>query len=127
MQSSAHSNSHSIAMVCVDSYEKGNLAGKFYTFHDSSAQDFSSLTQLLSKMEHRLGGVNLQEPQPHSRGSPGNRHWQGELATFTIRVLFRQNSSWQGSISWLERGSEHSFRSVLELIQFMDSALHMAQ
>ena len=47
----------------------------------------------------------------------------GALATFAIRLIFRQNASWQGSITWLEGEVEQSFRSVLELILLMDSAL----
>jgi hypothetical protein len=47
----------------------------------------------------------------------------GELATFSIRILFRQNSSWQGSIFWHEKNQGESFRSVLELLTLMDSAL----
>jgi hypothetical protein len=47
----------------------------------------------------------------------------GLLATFYLRVLFRQNSSWQGSIFWQEKEKGESFRSVLELLTLMDSAL----
>jgi hypothetical protein len=38
-------------------------------------------------------------------------------------VLFRQNASWQGSITWMEGKQEQSFRSALELIFLMNSAL----
>ncbi|MBQ2755153.1 MAG: hypothetical protein IJF27_00595 [Oscillospiraceae bacterium] len=48
---------------------------------------------------------------------------EGKLATFSLRILFRQNASWQGSVTWCEGRSEESFRSVLELLMLMDSAL----
>lgn len=48
---------------------------------------------------------------------------EGKRATFALRVLFRQNASWQGSVTWLEGGQEESFRSVLELLMLMNSAL----
>ena len=48
---------------------------------------------------------------------------EGELATFSVRILFRQNASWQGSVTWLDESREESFRSVLELILLMDSAI----
>lgn len=48
---------------------------------------------------------------------------EGRCATFAVRVLFRQNASWQGSVSWLEGSREESFRSALELAFLMDSAL----
>jgi hypothetical protein len=47
----------------------------------------------------------------------------GKLATFSVRLLFRQNASWQGSVTWCEGRVDESFRSVLELLFLMDSAL----
>ena len=46
-----------------------------------------------------------------------------QKATFVINVLYRQNASWQGTINWLNEGKTQSFRSTLELIRLMDSAL----
>ncbi|WP_300026630.1 hypothetical protein [Oscillibacter sp.] len=51
---------------------------------------------------------------------------EGACATFAVRVLFRQNASWQGSVTWLEGNREESFRSVLELVLLLDSALNTA-
>ena len=47
----------------------------------------------------------------------------GDVATFAVRVLFRQNASWQGSVVWLEGKKEEKFRSALELFNLMGSAL----
>jgi hypothetical protein len=49
------------------------------------------------------------------------------LARFFVRILFRQNASWQGTICWLDRKTEAQFRSVLELLILMDGALSEAQ
>ena len=46
-----------------------------------------------------------------------------EKPTFIVKVQYRQNASWQGSIRWLERDTEKNFRSTLELIRLMDSAV----
>ena len=54
---------------------------------------------------------------------PEEEHLTGILATFAVRVLFRQNASWQGSVTWLEGKQEKSFRSALELIFLINSAL----
>ena len=56
-------------------------------------------------------------PAPEALGE------QKPLATFQLSVLFRQNASWQGSLTWLERAEEARFRSVLELVGLLDSAL----
>lgn len=43
--------------------------------------------------------------------------------TFLIKIKYRQNASWQGSIKWLETDTEKNFRSALELIKLMDDAV----
>ena len=47
----------------------------------------------------------------------------GAVATFYLRVLFRQNASWQGTVRWAETKQEVPFRSVLELLLMMDSTI----
>ena len=44
-------------------------------------------------------------------------------ATFLVRVLFRQNASWQGSIQWLDGKASRPFRSLLEMILLINEAL----
>ena len=61
-------------------------------------------------------GAVLNEP-------PGCVPKDGKVATFSLRILFRQKASWQGSATWVEGRQEESFRSVLELLLLMDSAL----
>lgn len=44
-------------------------------------------------------------------------------ATFIVHVQYRQNATWQGQVTWAEKEKIQSFRSALELIKLMDSAL----
>ena len=44
--------------------------------------------------------------------------------TFIIEVNDTQNQSWQGSIEWVQGQKKQAFRSVLELLKLMDSALN---
>ena len=46
-----------------------------------------------------------------------------DKGTFIVKVHECQNATWQGSISWTERGVTKHFRSALELIKLIDSAL----
>lgn len=119
--------------VCIDSYEGGVLAGHFYNPHINSHRFFSSTTQFLIEMEKMLDDMEfpkafsltrvfLPPPEPDP-SPPGTVENSGLKATFAIRILFRQNSSWQGSITWIDGRREQSFRSVLELILLMDNAL----
>ena len=51
-----------------------------------------------------------------------NRH--GDLGTFIVRVQHRQNSSWQGRLTWMEENKTLYFRSIWEMVKLMESALN---
>lgn len=44
-------------------------------------------------------------------------------AVFLLEIQHRQNATWQGSITWVERQNKQYFRSALELIKLIDNAL----
>lgn len=134
MQNRIRGNEYRTTMVCIDSYENGILAGRFYNPYLKDGETFQSLTQFLIKMEQTLDTMNLPQsftavrafaspPNRNSASPPASELLEGTLATFAVRIMFRQNASWQGSITWLEGEMEQSFRSVLELVLLMDSAL----
>ena len=64
-----------------------------------------------------------ESPEKRETGPPKDGPLKGDKATFAVKILFRQNASWQGSITWLDGKMEQSFRSVFELILLMDNAL----
>ena len=127
-----HPWSQQTILLCVDSYENGVPRGHMYLGQEG--QCFDSLSQLLLRAEQLLernGGVqSFTTPRIFSLVRPlgdascdAERLSRGTAATFEMRVLFRQNASWQGELLWLEKNTRQSFRSVLELITLMDSAL----
>ena len=120
-------------VVCIDRYQDGVPQGRICNTN-LETESFSCLTQLLIKMEAMLD--ELQAPQAYTQirtfsetpvsllnCRPPAEHRTGRMATFEVQVIFRQHTSWQGVITWLEERKEHSFRSVLELVMLMDSAL----
>ena len=122
-------------LICVDSYENGVMTGRLYdASYEDEGTSFQSLVQLLIEMEQRLNAMNFPQSFTEIRSfapllkfrvwdAAENKRSQGRLATFAIKVLFRQHTSWQGTITWLDAQSEQTFRSVLELILLLDSAL----
>ena len=120
-------------LVCVDSYDCGVLKGRFFDAYQDM-EIFNSLSQFLIRMEQLLD--DRQEPQSYTtartfssflepsicEGNPSSIR-RGQRATFELQLLFRQHASWQGNLIWREAGMEQSFRSVLELVILMDSAL----
>ena len=134
MEQRIRSDEYRTTTVCVDSYTNGILAGRFYNPYLSEGESFQSLTQFLVKMNRALDVINLPQafsaarafappskPETEKASYPELR--EGALATFAVRVIFRQNASWQGSVTWLEEGRTQSFRSALELVLLMASAL----
>ena len=91
------------------------------------------MTHVLLEMEKMLDDTDFPRsftemrrftaPTADDRAPPAAEQRKGALSTFTLRILFRQNASWQGSILWQEGQQEQCFRSVLELILLMDNAL----
>jgi len=44
--------------------------------------------------------------------------------SFLVKIKYRQNSSWQGTVQWIETGKTQNFKSCLELIRLMDIAVN---
>ena len=119
-------------LVCVDSYDGGVPRGRLY-LPGQQGQRFDSLSQLLLRAEQLLeqgGAQSFTIPRIFALAKPlrsapcdADELARGKAATFEMRVLFRQHASWQGELLWLEKGARQSFRSALELITLMDSAL----
>ena len=133
MKQRERGNEYRTTVICVDDYTNGVPSGRLYNPFWEEGVCFSSTVDFLQKMESLLDGMDFPQAftvkrsfgpikpmasYPAEEGVPG-----GARGTFFMKVLFRQNSSWQGSVVWLEGKREESFRSVLELIFLMDGAL----
>ena len=130
-----------IIFVCIDDHEAHNLQGRAYhkagkepiRFRDISAmileadEILESLGCPQAAMEARTFGKKRAkatvrkkvETVIHDNGTDQ----KGEKATFIVQVQYRQNATWQGNVVWAERNEKKPFRSALELIKLMDSAL----
>lgn len=127
-----------VSTVSVNSYIKGIPRGHLHNPFFEQPQMFESLTEFLKIMECMLDLTNQPRAFNSARhfGHPPRQDFEaqavspadrGELATFALCIRFRRNSSWQGQLHWLEEGKKQNFRSVLELISLMDSALQIAR
>ena len=124
-------------MVCIDSYENGIPVGRIFHPYLEEAILFCGTMQLLQEMEQMMDRMefpksftairSFAQASACTTGPPGDPRQRGETATFAIKLLFRQNASWQGTIAWMEGQLEQGFRSVLEMLFLMDSALRNEQ
>ena len=127
-------NEYRTTVICVDRFDGGVLAGRLCNPALEDGEPFSGVLELLRKMEALLDGMEFPQsftarrsflppegwPAGRSKAGPIRR---GSRATFAMQIMFRRNASWQGSVSWLEGNQQENFRSVLELLLLIDSAL----
>ena len=126
-----------VTTLCIDRYHNGEMSGTFYHQSMECGRSFHSAIQFLLEMERTLDTAESPKayaarrvftPVSQQTAAPPREMCRtGTLATFALRILFRQNAGWQGSVAWLEGGQEHSFRSVLELLGLLDSALTISK
>ncbi|WP_455581050.1 hypothetical protein [Dysosmobacter sp.] len=134
MQERVNGNEYRTTLVCVDDYRQGSFSGRLYNPYWKEGREFQNVMQFLREMEGLLDRMKLPQSftakrsfaPPPSGTVPtlaDGGHPSGKKATFQLRVIFRQNASWQGSVLWMESRREESFRSVLELLLLMDGVL----
>ena len=116
----------------ISGYADKNIQGLFHASEYGIMTEFHNLTQLLFLMDDLLENSNPTagghffwwKSRHRSRNLLQNRErGKQTLATFQITRFTRKGYSWQGEIHWVETGETLLFRSALELIQILDSAL----
>lgn len=126
------------SIIRIHSYQDKNLQGTFYNLYYGEEIAFGNLTRLLLLMEDMMDEMECPQASVRSRRFGAGRKNaerasiaeellpkpdQEAIATFAVKVLFRQGASWQGKLAWTEGKREISFRSALEMVKLMDSAL----
>ncbi len=129
------------ALICIDSFDDYSMTGRLYHSSLSHEAYFRSFMELIEMMEHIFNMLDYPQSSMELRSFEGTKQAErpdvkkpvittqyalkasGEKATFKLRVMFRQNASWQGTILWVEEDKEENFRSVLELLHLIDSAI----
>jgi hypothetical protein len=133
--------SRNLIDICVDGRYNADLYGRFYTLYAEEPFPFEGITSLLLQMEQVFDAINFPQSQTEHRrfnkeqsnrfitAQKGrNDHLKtkgakGRQATFIVKVSFREHSTWQGTVTWVESQEESRFRSALELIRLIDSAV----
>lgn len=147
-------HSPNIVNLCIDSYNEEKQCGRLYHQYTDHMVMFSSLFEALDRMERlydeiqfpqastRLRSFGLSVSEKKNKAESGHMTGQnpvgslksfdqvivprGEDATFIIRVQYRQYSSWQGEVTWMDGKRRLPFRSVLELARLIDNAMKIS-
>lgn len=130
--------------ICVDESFSGEISGRMYHCYQSDPVLFSNLVQLLRIMEKLFDDIQFPQSATKSR-SFFNANMQiqkekiklidqkeiiqqaGKKSTFIIIVQFRQNSTWQGELYWVEQKEKQHFSSTLDLIKILDGNLALVE
>lgn len=129
-------------MLCVDQRKNRQFGGRLYHAYSKAPTEFVSLDEMPFQLEKLYDFLNFPHPTTNDRTfSEGTRKKHivqernrimsdeellskhGDLGTFIIRVQHRQNSSWQGRLTWVEKDKTVYFRSIWELIKLVEGAL----
>lgn len=134
------SHENSVLKICVDSAEVG-VRGRIYGLRLRKPLEFSDMGSLLLQVERLMDSQNFPqafqrirsfqkkgpEYPPSVLPEDGMAQAQvdearGELSTFLLHVVSRQNATWQGRLAWPGEAPVE-FSSDLELLDQVESRL----
>lgn len=124
-------------MVMVHSYDNKVMSGVLSNQWLENQVAFHSFSEFVLMYDMWMSKIHYPEegdrkrslyhkdtlPYVYKMQSEELQNNRGAIATFLIHVYYRQHSSWQGKIYWIEQKKEQYFRSVLELLYLMDEIL----
>ena len=129
-------------VLCVDHASRWQIRGRLYHAYSREGLKIANMEQLLFELEHFYDSIDFPHPSTNNRTFQGEiphighragkekvmsdeellgRH--GDLGTFIIRVQHRQNSSWQGRITWMDQDNTAYAGSEVDKLKVVDSAL----
>ena len=111
--------------VAVRNYEDHNMSGDVSHPAVEDRRTFYNEFELREKIAEMIDPLP-ENTRDHSVIIPRSFHVENGNygpATFVVRVLFRRNAPWQGTIGWKEKRCQVSFRSFMELLLLMHEAV----
>jgi len=129
-------------VLCVNAVNGGDLSGEFFHSYSEKSVPFQGIGQMVLRMEKLYDYLRFPYPGTNCRSFGEEKKMtrqtkerikmvtddellskHGDIGTFIVRVQHRQNSSWQGRITWMEEDKTVQFRSVWEMIKLIESAV----
>lgn len=129
-------------VLCIRESHSDAMRGELYHSYSTAPIPFENAQQMVLEMEKLYDRLNFPHPgtnerrftEPHKDGQHITERDKvmkdeellskhGDLGTFIVRVQHRQNSSWQGRITWMEQDKTINFRSVWEMVKLIENAV----
>lgn len=99
--------------ICIHQGSGTEISGEFRHLFMKEWYPFNSLANLILTLDQLLC------PSYTLLHYPRLEDYREKKATFLLHIRYKQHSSWQGELKWLERRRSINFRSVLELMHFI--------
>ena len=126
--------------MCIDNINDEELSGRIYHCYSKEPWKFTNILQLIELADDFFDKLEFPQASTSARSFTSTQFSgvdrldkvrspedfienRGQKGTFFLNVRYRQNSSWQGSVTWVEEQREQHFRSALELLKLIDGAL----
>nr|WP_297704397.1 hypothetical protein [uncultured Butyrivibrio sp.] len=138
--------------VCINGSKNGDFQGALYHQYADEPIPFDSVIKLLILVDELLDEWDFPQKSldPRTFKAPnvvrntrrtnsedelvidkiqqayGTRNIQkqsGELGTFIVQIVYRQNATWQGQVLMVETNEKKEFSSAMELLRIMDDSL----
>jgi hypothetical protein len=142
MQSQQYIGAPNGVVLCIDRIKEYQFSGRIYHAYSAEGIPFGNVDELIFKMEAFFDSINFPHPTTNPRTFLGGKEstskelgkerlmtdeellrQHGDLGNFIIRVQHRQNSSWQGRITWVDQNKTVYFRSIWEMVKLVENAL----
>ncbi|QOX63383.1 hypothetical protein FRZ06_08465 [Anoxybacterium hadale] len=127
--------------MIVEQAEPYNFSGVLYNEYYGFNLEFQGIRQLLGRLDdffdyvefpqatHEIRTFDDHKGQKAKKVPQGIRNvtheeMMGKQASLILHVQFRQNSTWQGTITWMSEDKTKRFRSELEMISIIGEILN---
>lgn len=135
-----------LIVVCVDHTDNDDIGGRFYHCYGKEPVIFGSVIELMTQADRFFDEIafpqastqarSFVEKKKETESKAYNRKrperlvdtdellsHRGKRETFAVWVRFRQRSTWQGELVWLEAGKSVPFSNMLGLLAEIDKVL----
>lgn len=127
--------------ICVDSKSNGEICGRVYHCYAENAIPFTSVVELLNIADKLFDDIQYPQASTKTRTFEEKQEirtsaalekkvsqqeliqHRGEKGTFILHVKFRQKSTWQGELSWMEKEERFEFVDSFEAIKIIDQVV----
>ena len=112
--------------ICIDSVADGEMSGEIYHCYKKEPLKFSNIIRMIETADKFFDQIKFPQSATQIRSFEKKEPTMEavpEKVCIPQNVKYRQNSSWQGVIQWMEGDVTYSFSSVLELLKILSNVM----